>query len=399
MYAKSAVFVLGCILVLSALAPTALAQNHSGYFPKTTDNVHLEMVFNYDQKDLNKETGVVDLVWGSSYATEPAGMYNSWYIPYSRDDYGYPVKWYRKNHPDWLEYKCDKKTLAFEFGDDQLAPLDFANSEVQAFQWTNWVDAPLAQGYQGIAVDNMDLTNDWGRCGHYDLRGKWVQQYTGKLNDPAFRDDVLGWEAATYQHTEQYSSTATMQVNVSYQFGEPDKDNLQLMTTTDLLFDERGFTNWGDGQQVTPQEWEGIVRALQYVQSKGLCYMTNGEEPGQTKRITQKERLWVIANYLLVKNDCTYMYISGFNGKQQDYGRLIVFPEYKVQVGAATEDMHRTQGVWERMYATGLTLVNPYDQTAKVKLPAGKWVDVNGKPVGKYVTLQQQTGTVLLKAN
>jgi len=370
--------------------------SRSNFFPRTSDDVHLEMVFNYNQKDLKKETGAVDLVWGSSYATDPPGMYNTAYIPYSVDNYGYPISWYQQNHPDWLEYLCDEKTLAFEFGTTSLAPLDFANPVVQAFQWANWVDAPLAQGYQGIAVDTMSLTNDWSRCGHFDTGGTWVQQYTGKSDDPTFRHDVLAWESATYQHTHQYSSTATMQVNVSYEFGEPDKDNLQLMTTTDLLFDERGFTNWG-GQHVTPQEWLGIVRALRYVESKGLCYMTNDEEPGPSKRISQAERLWAIANYLLVKNDCTYMYMSGFNGQSQDYGRLILFPEYRIKIGHATSAMRKTQAVWERAFSAGLTLVNPYNRTAKVRLPPGKYVDVNGKRVGKTVMMKRQTGLVLLR--
>jgi len=397
MSTKFCILSLGCLLLLAVLAPSVHAQSRGNLFPRTIDNVHLEMVFNFKQKDINKETGAVDLVWGSSYATEPAGMYNTAYIPYSVDNYGYPVSWYQQNHPDWLEYKCDEKTLAYEFGTD-LAPLDFANSAVQAFQWTNWVDAPLSRGYQGIAVDTMSLTNNWARCGHFDTSGSWVQQYTGNSDDAGFRHDVLAWESAIYQHTRQYSSTATMQVNVSYQFGEPDKDNLQLMTTTDLLFDERGFTNWGDGQRVTPQEWLGIVRALRYVQSKGLCYMTNGEEDGLTKQITQAERLWVIANYLLVKNDCTYMYMSGVKGQTQDYGHLILFPEYKIKIGHPTSAMKKTQGVWERVLSTGLTLVNPYNRTSKVKLPPGKYVDVNGKPVGKTVMMKRQTGLVLLKA-
>jgi hypothetical protein len=273
--------------MLLCLPATSIAQSRSNLFPRTANDVHLEMVFNYNQKDLTKETGVVDIVWGSSYASEPPGMYNTAYIPYSVDNFEFSISWYQQNHPDWLEYLCDEKTLAFEFGSTSLAPLDFANPTVQAFQWTNWVDAPLAQGYQGIAVDTMSLTNNWGRCGHFDTKGSWVQQYTGSSDDPAFRHDVLGWEADMYQHARHYSSTATMQVNVSYQFGEPDKDNLQLMTTTDLLVDERGFTNWGDGQPVTPQEWSGIMKAPRYVQSKGLCYMTNGEEPGLSKQISR----------------------------------------------------------------------------------------------------------------
>jgi len=399
MFARFRRIALCCIVELTLLASCVWAQNRADLFPRTTDDIHLEMPFNYNVSNPNRETGVVDIVWGSNYATEPPGMYNTAYIPYSVDNFTYPVSWYQQNHPDWLEYLCDEKTLAFEFGSTSLAPLDVANPDVRTFQWKNWVDAPLSQGYAGIAVDTMDLTNDWARCGHFDSAGGWVQQYTGNSNDPAFRHDVLAWEAATYQHVHGYSPTATMSVNVSYQFGEPNDDNLKLMTTTDLLFDERGFTNWGGTPPVTnPAEWQGIVTALWYVESKGLCYMTNGEEPGPSKKISQAERLWVIANYLLVKNDCTYMYISGFNGQEQDYGRLIVFPEYSIKIGHPITPMKKTQGVWERLFSEGLALVNPDDKTVIVQLPPGNYVDVNGKPVGECVTMKRQTGRILLNA-
>jgi hypothetical protein len=368
------------------------------YFPATKDGIHLEMVFNYNLSNPDAEEGVVDMVWGSNYATEPSGVYNTAYIPDAVDNFTHSVAWYREHHPEWLEYKCDQKTLAFEFGAKNLAPLNFASPEVRAYQWALWVDAPLAQGFGGIAVDTMDLTNDWARCGHFDASGTWVQQYTGKSEDPAFRDDVLAWEAATYEHTHNYSETATMQVNVSFQFGQPLEANRRLMTTTDLLFDERGFTNWGAaGQNVTtPEEWSVIVSALQYVQSKGICYMTNGEEPQPTAEISQKERLWVLANYLLVKNDCTYVYITGITDGQQDYGSLVVFPMYSVPIGHATEPMTKTQGVWQRIYSGGLTLVNPYIETATVTLPPGCYVDVNGNAVSSPVTMKRQTGLILL---
>ena len=122
------------LFAIQLVTRTATAQNRANLFPRTTDNIHLEMVFNFDQQDLNQETGAVDLVWGSSYSTEPAGMYNSVYIPYAEDNYGYSISWYQQNHPDWLEYQCDKKTLAFEFGSTTIAPLDFANSDVLQFQ-------------------------------------------------------------------------------------------------------------------------------------------------------------------------------------------------------------------------------------------------------------------------
>ena len=381
-----------------AVAPAAVTRTQ--YFPDTSDGIHLEMIFNYNVGDPQSEEGVVDMVWGSNFATQPPGVYNTAYIPYSVDNFTNSVDWYQANHPDWLEYLCDQKTLAFEFGTTTLAPLDFANPAVRAYQWASWVDAPLAQGFGGIAVDTMDLTNDWQRCGHFDTSGTWVQQYTGESDDAKFRRDVLGWEVATYQHVHAYSNTATMQVNVTYQFGEPKADNLKLMTTTDLLLDERGFTNWGSAARhvSTPAEWEGIVGALDYVQSKGICYTTNGEEPGLSLQLSEADRQWVLANYLVIKNDCTYVYMTGITNGQQGYGRLIVFPEYSIAIGHALRARIKTQGVWERKFSGGLALVNPYSATAVVTLPPGRYVDVKGNSVGPTVTMERQTGLVLLRA-
>jgi hypothetical protein len=141
------------------------------------------------------------------------------------------------------------------------------------------------------------------------------------------------------------------------------------------------------------------MAVLQYVQGKGVCYMTNGEESSLTADIPQSARLWAIANYLLVKNHCTYMYMTGFtSGGGQDYGSLITFPEYSIPIGHATGAMRKTQGVWARSYSGGLALVNPFYETATVTLPSGSYVDVNGNPVGPTLTMAGQTGEVLLNA-
>ena len=386
-------------LILGVTLPAfSQEQSRKQFFPDTTDNIHLEMVFNYLVPDPNMESGVVDMVWGSNFTT-PAGVYNTAYIPYSVDNFFTTVSWYEKHHPDWLEYQCDRKTLAFEFGTTTLAPLDITNRDVRHFQWSHWVDAPLKHGYSGIAIDTLTLTNDWQRCGHYAHSGEWVQQYGGGPNSKAFRRDVLDWEAATYRHVHELNPTATMQVNYSYQSNQPAADNLTMMTTTDLLFDERGYTQYGTpGANVpSPAEWTTITDALSYTQAKGVCYMTNGEEPELTSQISQEERLWVIANYLLVKNNCTYMYMTGFGaGGAQDYGKLVQFPEYSIQIGHALGEKVKRQGVWMREFSGGLALVNPFNKSAVVTLPPGNWDDVNGNPVGPEVTMGQQTGVVLL---
>ena len=105
----------------------------------------------------------------------------------------------------------------------------------------------------------------------------------------------------------------------------------------------------------------------------------------------------MIANYLLVKNSCTYMYMTGFGASGgQDYGALIQFPEYSIQIGHALGEREKRQGIWMRAFSGGLALVNPSNKTAVVKLPPGNWGDVNGNPVGPEVTMGHQTGVVLL---
>jgi Hypothetical glycosyl hydrolase family 15 len=365
-------------------------------FPNTASNVHLEMVFNYSLKNVNAETGVVDMVWGSQYAAKPKSVYNTAYIPYSVDNYTHSVSWYRQNHPDWLEYKCDRKSPAFEFGANN-APLDFTNPAVQAYQYQTWVDPQLAEGYGGIAIDTISLTNDWKQCGHFSTAGAWVAQFTGGENDAAFRSAILSWEANIYAHVHAQSPTATMQVNYSYEGGVSRAENLQLMTTTDMVFDERGFTNWGAKRNVTrPGEWRTIVDGIAYVESKGGCYMTNAEEPGQNGAITPQERQWVIANYLLVKNDCTYMYMTGYNGKAQGYGVLLTFPEYKIAIGSATGAMKASQGAYSRSFTNGIAIVNPSGSTVTFNLPAGTYKTVDGIVEGPSVTLGPSTGLVLL---
>jgi hypothetical protein len=141
------------------------------------------------------------------------------------------------------------------------------------------------------------------------------------------------------------------------------------------------------------------MTVLQYVQSKGVCYMTNGEESTLTADIPQSARLWVISNYLLVKNSCTYMYMTGFTADgAQDYGSLITFPEYSIPIGHATSEIKKEHGVWVRTYSGGLALVNPDYATATVTLPFGVYVDVNGNSVGPTLTMEGQTGQVLLNA-
>jgi len=371
-------------------------------FPPTPSGIQLNLVFNYDVKDTQREIGLVDIVWGAS-SPYPKQVYNQFYTPFERDGpYGGPsgghtLAWWKQHHPDWIEYRCDRKEVAYEFGDPNV-PINTASPAVRAYQRSSAVDPALAAGYPGIAFDNLDLGNYAHRCGHFAQSGQWVQQYSGNFVDPRFAGYVLEWAKSTFAYIHAYSTTATMAINFSYDADFSAQQNHQLATETDEDLDESGFTNWGaKGENVTtPQEWHDIAGLIRAVQAKDGCYMENGEEPALSKDITQAERLWVVANYLLTRDDCTYVWISGFTKSgAQDYGRILLYPEYDLAIGKPTGSAESVNGAWERAYSSGLALVNPSEKSVTIPLK-GSYVDENGTRYTNSITLSKTTGQILL---
>jgi hypothetical protein len=250
-------------------APLLATRRHE--FPPTPSGVHLNLVFNYDVADKRREIGLVDVVWGAS-SPYPKQVYNQFYTPFERDGpYGRPshsVAWWKRNHPDWIEYRCDRTSIAFEFRERDV-PFDIANPAALAYQRTSAVDPALAAGYRGMDFDNLELGNYWHRCGHYDASGDWVQQYSGKADDPRYTNDVLAWAQSTFGYIHGHSPTATMAINFSYDSSFDEALNHQLASETDEVLDEGGFTNYGSkGENVTtPQEWRQIVGLIHAVQA------------------------------------------------------------------------------------------------------------------------------------
>lgn len=370
-------------------------------FPPTPSGVHLNLVFNYRVKNVRSEIGVVDVVWGAD-APRPKQIANQFYTPFERDGpYGRPahsVQWWETHHPDWIEYRCDRKHIAFEFGDDRDVPFDIASPNALQYQRTQAVDPAIDAGYQGIDFDNLALTNYARRCGHYSAAGQWVAQYNGKAIDAAYVHDVLAWASGTFAYVHSFSPTAIMAINYSDEGDLSAHDNDALATSTDEVLDEGGFTNYGaaGGNVTAPAQWHRIVQMIHAVQANGGCYMENGEEPGLSKDISQTERLWVVANYLVIRDDCTYVWMSGFTKTgEQDYGRILLYPEYRLAVGSAVGAPVGIAGAWERVYSAGLALVNPTEHSVKIPLTSA-YVDENGKSYAKSITLPATTGQILL---
>ncbi len=250
----------------------------SPLLPDTTSNIHIGLPFDTHTTPATY-TGKVDYIWGSQYPQQPpTGVFHTFYLPYDRDEdsrwsrEAHDLTWWKANHPDWIEYQCDKTTVAYEFGESTVVPLDITNPDEVAYMQQTYVDAAL-QGtllhypgvkFEGIAFDNPNFQNAGDstgqRCGHYDPAGNWVQQFNGTGNDPAYRQAIITWTKNMQAYMHSHYPNNPMSENFSFDFSFPTDSNT-LLSYIDIDNDEQGFTNGNTASQPDPNSWYYTGRA------------------------------------------------------------------------------------------------------------------------------------------
>lgn len=413
------------VVLLIVLHNQALHQV-AGPLPDTTENIHLGLAG--DGKVTPEEMNAVDYDWGANYPhiwgleIDPPHMdkvHKSFYFPFDRaggypDDITFPLyfdeQWFLSNHPDWLVYRCDKTSLAYEFHDPNV-PLDITNPNVLQFMLNIWLYPALYRGFDGIGFDNVNLTNEHDRCGVWKTlpNGKhvWSYLYGGPdtLHGQAYVTSVLSWAKFMYLAIHTYKRGATVEMNFSpINGGNPSQGvafNEQLIPFIDVDIDESGFTN--DAQR--PPMSTDITWQVEFAFSQALAGQGKGQllimaypEP-DLSHISRQERQWTLANYLLVKGIHTYLFLSSKpDTAGSSYGYLNNIPEYAVKIGHAISEMYQFQSVYMRNYSHGLTIVNSSSShTYTIMLPANTYKDLYGYLVPATITMPPHTGLVLVR--
>ena len=332
-------------------AVTATTPSANQSLPTTT--VQVGLVFNYKLADPKIEAGRISVVWGA-VSGSPPGVVNLLYL--SQTGAQVSLAWLRQNHPDWIEYKCDRRTIAYQFGSVKHVPLDFANPDVQQWVITTIVAPAVAAGYSGVGFDNIWLYNGWKRCGHFSTSGRWVAQYSGLERDPRYAASVLAWAPAMRDRVHQlvrpdgaYSNGNSFIFGLNYSFTTAVKPSIQsqLINTADLWLDECGVTRCGRG--APPASFWAATHSM--IHGFYGCYFSNNEMNTRDAAM----RRWALANYLLERGSCSYLSME----RPQQYGTLLDFPEYHLDPGLPLEAAHLVSGRWVRRYSHVTVMVNP----------------------------------------
>ena len=322
------------------------------------------------------------------------------------------LSWFETNHPDWLEFTCAARgrtesqaiadgDLAYDFNQRHELPLNTATPVVLSWEETHiWGPQATSGKYQALDFDNFEMANNRTRggrpCGHYSDSGAWVSQYNGTSDDPSWRAHEIRLAASLQSWLHAHYPNVALAGNLSWSDGYL-SDQLSLLSHFDLWFDEQGFTDGNNGANgFLDKAWTDHVAAVEAVVNAGHGWQDINQEPVSFANTTKAQRQWALGNYLLLKNNASWIYICG----KQEYGTLLVAPEYAAaQVGTPTDTYYADQGVYRRDFSNGLVFVNPSStNTYTVTIPANTYRDLYGNGQGPTITLPPASAITLLRA-
>lgn len=355
-------------------------------FPSTTSNIHLGLAFDYAAHDPRALAASVDYVFGGyfvdwNFGVHPRVRHVDAYLPFDTDPTpqsvaGHSLSDWKATHPDWIVYRCDRKTPAYYGGGNTNVPIDFTNPAVRAWQLRE-AATMFARGATGIAFDDFTFANFAARCGVY-RNGAWIPlRYPGLWQRNAkYSTDMLTWLHAMRAALRRHFPTKTVTVNMNL-LASGFTNLTEVAPYVDMVFDEGGFTSYGAGN-LSDSAWQREVDALEYLNSRGKAFDVNGivRAPSDAD-VAPAEINWVLANYLLVKGSHSYTYIyargrRGVAGSPSGYGTFYDRPQYHVQIGQPTSSRFQSDGAELRCYSGGLVIVNPSgSQTDTVQVGNG----------------------------
>jgi len=400
--------ILAFLLILSSCtsapsgkaSPTPTPKATPRPFIDTWNNIHLFQTFDYGISDPAAVARHYDFVWGANLENVKAWhlgnphIFVTYYIPFQIDWGTFPdpntrhgLAYWKKVHPDWILYQCDRTTPAY---DKEETPLNFADPAFASWEIETYAKPASQAGYDGIAVDNLTLGNRYHACGVY-IHGKWVKLYTGQYDDPVWRANIIGWLARMQQALHNLPHPLALIPNTDFNVLSPsDPQFQQLVNHVDGILDEGGFTNYGSNYYLTGGDWTQRIQIMINTQKQHKPYFVISLFPA----VSHEQIQWALASYLMGKDHTASLFVSTPDG----YGSDVLYAEYNAQIGTPLGPMYHVQHVYFRSYSHGLSIANPSATTTyRVKLDTShSYRDLYGNAVNQIVTLPPHSGLVLL---
>ncbi|GCE17411.1 hypothetical protein KDK_12110 [Dictyobacter kobayashii] len=361
------------------------------------------LVFDYRVKDPTAIANNYDFVWGArqdhmdAYRTANPNIVLSYYMTIHRDDGAFDqsnigtLAYWQQVHPDWILYKCDQKTPALEYSDKNI-PFDITNPAVVQWQIENYVQPASEAGYDALAVDNIDMENIFGACGHFDKQGHWVQLYTGNNNDVHWQTDMANW--VVHMQTVVHSLPHPLLLIGNFSTGVVTvhaPTSQTVLAHVDGVLNESSFTHFGN-HTLVGSDWLHLVQYIDAVQAMGKPFFIVNQVQ---KKLAPADTEWIYASYLMCNQRLASINISGYKA----YGYSNEFPELKANIGSAKSDMYESQNAYWRDFTGGEVVLNPNNIDTQITTSgSATYVDPYGNKLDHSFTLPAYSARILLRS-
>lgn len=400
-----------------ATATSTPTQALSARIPSTVGRVGLVQVFDYHNgymanSTISKSGRRYDAVWASLSpagwdAAHPGMVVSNYYIM-GLDQYAalhHTLAWWKATHPDWILYACTASgtpthDIAYMIGLNSLdVPIDIHTPAAVAYQVQAMAHYAKAAGYNSLAVDQVVYwniyqggnpafgqhrnTSEYG-CGTWH-GSTFVRDYASP-KDPRYPADVVSY--VRQAHSILHSMGMALVIN--HPGGSPnDPNEQQLLSNTDAVMDETGFSDYGRYTQ-NPGVMSSTLAWMRFAQSRGAAVMIVNKYLNFNQSVTGAPFEYALATYLLGNQGAALLFVGGAHG----YGTLQYHTEYDAPIGKPCSDVSAGP-VYVRRFSGGLAAVNGSTSTRALQLPSGKaYRDIEGHSIGS--TIAPMSGYVLL---
>ncbi len=323
---------------------------------------------------------------------------------------GHTLSWWQANHPDWILYECDQKTVAYVSGLTNV-PLDISNPSVVTYLLDLVGGYAEQNSYSALGLDLVSLTNDTGGtqdgqhgCGVFEnVGGKqvWTQKFSGHTVDTSWSNAVLAFlsSSRSYLHGLQ-QPLGLWGNNVPADITIGDASEQQLIGDLDVLFDESGFARYGKSS--SDAEFNNTIEWAKYAQGLGKGFMDINEYQNETT-LTNAQLDYVLSTYVMAKEQAALIFAAPYG----EYGFEHYFTQYTAAIGTPCAEMYGGPSylglgrfAYYRQFATGISVVNTSTTASyTIKMPQQLYTDVaSGNAVHGPVVIGPNSGVLLTVA-
>eukprot|EP00750_Incisomonas_marina_P033186 INCI961.1.p1 GENE.INCI961.1~~INCI961.1.p1 ORF type:complete len:430 (-),score=47.29 INCI961.1:74-1363(-) len=340
----------------------------------------------------------------------------SYYLPYSRSpaaSLGFDLAFWQREHPDWVLYQCDRKTVAFWDGETAptgSVPLDFTNPDVAAWQVSNQSVLAQSLGFDSMAFDNFGGGARQGAiggqaCGVFLANGSWSPRFdqSGPTFDPtrgraAYQEASVAWLETVSKLMANQTPGLGIVPNICVGpdgWGASDAARRVAAASTGML-SERGFTGWAS-ERIGKVELLDEYAWMESLAAAGKQYYSINEVTSDEWSEAWVE--WIMAAFMIGQTNTSALWL----GLVQAYGAWSYFPQLGASVGLPSgprTEVGAAGLLLLRTFTGGLALLNPTTEADQFQLPAsiGTLQDLAGHTIvaGSTLAIPAQSGRVLI---